>query len=109
MGQFCADAGFVLRIIVKVVKILRWVIPILLIVLVSFDLFKVVSGQVDDKAKKEATSKAVKRVLYALIIFFIPTIVNLVLGQMSTISTEDNLTTNSSTWYECWLGYYNEN
>ncbi len=108
MGQFCADAGFVLRIIVKVVKILRWVIPILLIVLVSFDLFKVVSGQVDEKAKKESTTKAVKRVLYALIIFFIPTIVNLVLGQMSAISTEDNLETNSSTWYNCWLEYYNE-
>ena len=83
-------------------KVLRWAIPILLIVLISFDLFKALTGEVDDKAKKDAISKSVKRLLYALIIFLIPTIVNLVLKNVAPAAE------NPSGWYGCWTHYYNE-
>ena len=110
LTTFCSDAGFILRPLVKIVIILRFLIPIILIVLVTFDLFKVFSGNPDDKAKKDATTKITKRIIYALIIFLIPTIVNLVFEAMIPASSkEKRLTTDSMSWYECWYSYYNEN
>ncbi len=110
LADFCTDAEFILRPVVKIVGILRFLIPILLIVLITFDLVKVFTGNLDDKSKKDTTSKIVKRIIYSIIIFLIPTIVNLVFGALVNASSrEKNLSTDSMSWYECWYKYYNEN
>ena len=100
--DICNDASFILRIGVKLLKVLRFVIPIILTVLIVFDLAKAITGEVDDKAKKDAISRISKRFIYAVIIFLIPTVINLVLRNITPSETYDN------SWYSCWLKYYNE-
>lgn len=107
--NICDDASFILRIVVKLVKVVQLLIPILLIVLVSFDLFKMVAGQVDDKAKKEMSDKLVKRIIYAVIVFLVPVIINFVFRQIDPMTDTSNpaITTDSTSWISCWNKYYN--
>lgn len=108
--QLCEDARFILGPITQIVIILRWAIPILLILLIIFDLIKVIAGQADDKVKKDAFNKIVKRVVYALIVFMVPALVNFILLQIEPISEDPNGTvnTNSTSYLRCWNKYYNE-
>jgi len=110
MSKICQDAGFVLGIITKLVKIIQWAIPILLIVLIIFDLTKAMTGNVDDKAKKDAISKTVQRFIYAVIIFLLPTIVNFILLRIEPISRDSkgNITSTSTSYLGCWNYYYNK-
>ena len=111
MSEICNDAGFILGIVVQVVKILRWAIPVILILLIIFDLFKVVANtNPDDKAKKDAFDKIIKRVLFAVIIFLIPTIVNIILLKIEPISkdADGRVTTTSTSYVGCWNYYYNK-
>ncbi|MBQ7141321.1 MAG: hypothetical protein IJO32_07460 [Bacilli bacterium] len=61
------------------INIVRIVVPILLIVMGSLDLMKAVMASKDDEIKK-AQSTLVKRAIVAVIVFFIPAIVNLLMG-----------------------------
>ncbi len=105
----CEDMGFLIRILAKLVYYLRIIIPILLIILIVFDLFKVMVGNADDKAKSEAINKAVKRFLYAVIIFLIPVLVNLIFKQVGEYAPDDNnINTTPTSWVSCWTYYYNK-
>ena len=108
--DICSDASFILRIVVKIVKVMQLLIPILLIVLVTFDLVKVLTGTADDKEKKEAGDKIVKRIIYAAIIFLVPVIVNLIMKKIDPLTQNDSkyTTTTSTSWVSCWNKYYNE-
>lgn len=93
-----------LGVVVKVVKnglfpILQIGVPILLIVFGTLDLGKAVISS-DEKAVKEAQSKLIKRCIYAVAVFFIVTIVNIlfsVIGNVAGDSIEG-----MDTWRECW-------
>lgn len=71
-------------------------IPILLILMGSIDLGKAVISQ-DDKEIKGATSKLIKRAIAAIAVFFVATIVTIVMGMFK--GTDVNGTTG---WSECW-------
>lgn len=105
----CKDAGFLIRIVVKLLKYLHIIIPALLIVLVVFDLSKVVIGQVDDKAKKDAVNKIVKRVIYSIIIFFIPTIIMFIFRKVDDIKpTSSGSDESATTWITCFIDEYDK-
>lgn len=71
----------ILGLVNTLLNVIRLIVPIVLIVLAIMDIAKVVmNSNLDDKVKKEATSKLTTRVIYAIIIFLIPTIVRLVFG-----------------------------
>ena len=109
MSDICTDSGFILGVIVKIVKIIRIAIPIILIIFITFDLFKAITGNVDDKEKKEAFSKIIKRIIYALIIFLVPTIVNFIFLQIAPVSKDASGHSGTSTSYlQCWNYYYNK-
>ena len=109
-SQICQDTGFIMGILVKAIQIIRFAIPILLIVLIIFDLFKIVAGSADDKAKKTAFDTIVKRVLYAVIIFLVPSIINFILVRIEPLSVDSNgnITGNSTSYLGCWNYYYNK-
>ena len=110
MGQICTDAGFILGLIAKIVKILHWVLPALLIVLITVDLVKVVATNPDEKTKKDALTKVVKRLIFAIIIFLVPVIVNYVLLSIAPLTKDPrgNVTTTSDSYLGCWNYYYNK-
>ena len=87
--------------IVRVVKfgvfpIIQIGIPIILIIMGSFDLGKAVLSS-DDKEIKASTGRLIKRVIAAIAVFFVVAIVKLVMGWAGKYSGED-----ANTWVSCW-------
>lgn len=78
-------------------KYLLWIIPILLIILVSMDLGKaVIAG--DEKEVKAAQSRLIKRLIYGVAVFFVVLIVTLVFNVVA-----DRIdTSNGGNWLKCW-------
>lgn len=67
-------------------NIIKYVVPIILIVLTSVDFLKGIAAS-DKEIIKVATGKLTKRAIIALAIFLIPTILNLILGLVTTYGT----------------------
>lgn len=72
-------------------------IPILLIIMGSIDLGKAVLSS-DDKEIKGATGKLIKRAIAAVAVFFVTTIVTLLMGMFAKTDVEGNTTG----WAACW-------
>ena len=68
----------VLGVIKQIIDLLHIIIPIFLIVMVTFNFIQLMSNPEDKKAKKAI----INRFLAAVIVFFVPTIINIILGIM---------------------------
>ena len=89
----------IFRIVRKGILPIVWIgIPIILILMGTIDLGKAVVSS-DDKEIKASTGRLVKRIVYAVIIFFMVTIVQLVMS-IITKSGDENLI--KSDWRACW-------
>lgn len=87
----CQNVTF-LKIIIFIkylLNIVFWIIPIGLIVIVSFDMFRAFMAKRDDMDKHLKLS--VKRIIYAVCIFLIYNIVGLVMGIINDSLGEDNV------------------
>ncbi len=90
------DLWDVISVIKWALNLIRWAIPIILIVLTTIDVAKVVTaGNLDDKLKKEVGQKITTRLIYAIIIFLIPTIVSLLFKILPSAIVSGN-------WTACW-------
>lgn len=81
-----------------VIPIIQIGIPIILILLGMIDLGKAVMASKEDEIKS-AQKLLIKRCIYAVAIFFVVFIVQVVIGLVSK-SGEDDLGENN--WYDCW-------
>jgi len=84
MAEMCTNdwensLSRVFYIIGQVLNFIRIIVPILLILFGSIDLMKAVMASKDDEIKK-AQGTLIKRAIYAVVIFFIPAIANLLIG-----------------------------
>ena len=86
----CHNLGPIIQVIKTLITILRIVVPILLLVLGAIDLAKAVIAS-DEKEIKASTSRLIKRAIAAVAIFFIVTIVNVIMGMVG-----------SENWKNCW-------
>ena len=89
--------------IVKVIKkgvfpIVQLGIPILLILLGTIDLGKAVISS-DEKEIKAAQSRLIKRFIYAALVFFVTTLVSVLMNIVATGGAED---ANTTKWEDCW-------
>ncbi len=103
----CTDKDFVqiLSIVKWVVTAISYVVPIILIVLTILDIAKIVTaGNIDDKLKKEVTNKIVTRIVFAILIFLVPTIVKLLFKLVPLTQDQKNQTLQNvgGTWSDCW-------
>ncbi len=71
-------------------------IPILLIVFGTLDLGKAVIAS-DEKEVKAAQGRLVKRFIYAAAVFFVVTLVSVVMGIVAKGDAE-----NTTGWFACW-------
>lgn len=71
-------------------------VPILLIVMGSIDLGKAVMSS-DDKEIKGATGKLIKRAIAAVAVFFVVTVVSLLMGMFSKTDIGQQ-----NAWSKCW-------
>lgn len=96
----CKGFDFVVRIIKNgVFPVIQIGIPIVLIVLGTLDLGRAVISS-DDKAVKEAQSKLIKRCIYAIVLFFIVTLLNLLFSMVGNIAGDD--APGLQSWSACW-------
>ena len=99
MTDACGGLLPIFRIVRKGILPIVWIgIPIILILMGTIDLGKAVVSS-DDKEIKASTGRLVKRIVYAVIIFFMVTIVQLVMS-IITKSGDENLI--KSDWRACW-------
>lgn len=95
----CGGLLPIFKIVRKGIMPIIWIgIPIILILMGTIDLGKAVVSS-DDKEIKASTGRLVKRIVYAVVIFFMVTIVSLV---MSIISKADDTDMIKSGWRYCW-------
>jgi len=103
-----SDIVDILSIIKLIIKGICWVVPIILIILLTVDVAKIVTaGNLDDKMKKEVGNKIISRLIYAIVIFLIPTIVSLlfrIIGSTSVIKDNENKNANAigCSWSDAW-------
>lgn len=85
VSNFCGDTANIWRVLGYIVLVFKIVIPLLLIVFGMVDLGKAVVSS-DEKAISKAVSTLIKRFVAAVVVFFVPTIVN-ALFNVLTITT----------------------
>lgn len=96
----CKGFDFVIRLIKNgLFPVLQIGIPIILVVLGTLDLGKAVISS-DDKAVKEAQSKLIKRCIYAILVFFIVTLINLLFTMVGNIAGTS--APGLQSWSDCW-------
>lgn len=98
----CGGLEPIVRIIKKgVFPIVQIGIPILLIVFGTIDLGKAVISS-DEKEVKQAQSRLIKRCIYAVAIFFITTLVSLIMSLVSTGAEGGDGEADTAGWANCW-------
>ena len=92
----CTNINPIINIIKAVLNVVRWAVPIIIMVLGTFDLMKAVVASKEDEIKA-AQKLLIKRVLYAVVIFLVPTIVWFVFNIVSTSGAEG-----TGDFWNCW-------
>ena len=96
--QTCGGLLPIVTVIVSVMKIVVIIIPIALIVYGTIDLGKAVIAS-DEKEIKAAQSRLIKRFIYAALVFFIVTLVSVLMSVVASGEAEDS---DTSSWKTCW-------
>lgn len=99
----CQDLAPVIKFIKAILQIIQLGIPIILIVMGSIDLGKAVLSS-DDKEIKGATSKLIKRAIAAVAVFFVTTIVTLLMNLFASSGANEEVQGTAS-WKTCWDKY----
>lgn len=97
MVDYCDGLRPVINIVKNLMNLLKWGIPILLIVFGTLDLGKAVMAGKEDEMKK-AQGTLIKRVIYAVAVFLVFTVVVLVMK----IVSESGASTGTQSWTDCW-------
>lgn len=99
--QMCYNARKILVIVKTLIKVIQWSVPLVLVIMGTFDMFKAVTKADDQKVTQDAVKSFTRRLISGVIIFLIPFLVRLVLNFVDkNIITGDD--TSSSSWVTCW-------
>ncbi|MBQ8681502.1 MAG: hypothetical protein IJ509_01140 [Bacilli bacterium] len=90
MVDFCGDLEPIITLAKNIVRLLQWGIPIILILFGMLDLGKAVMAGKEDEMKK-FQGALIKRVIYAVAVFLVVTIVSFAMGLVG-----------SNDWKDCW-------
>lgn len=101
-AEMCKNLQPFLNIIKILLEILRWTVPILLIVFGSIDMFNAVTKADDEKILQDARQKLIKRIIYGIVVFLVPLIVNLVMDLVEEAGIKDENSITATTWVSCW-------
>lgn len=100
----CSQLAPFMRILSYLLKLIGFGIPIILIVLVIIDFVKATLAN-DEKKMKEAQNVIGKRVVYAIIIFLVPTIVSLIFKTIDRVPLDNELS-GPTDWISCFKRFY---
>ncbi len=83
---FCNDASDIFYLLGIIINVIKIVIPIIIILLAILDLGKA-SMAGEEKEIKEAQKMLLKRIIYGVLIFFVVTILQVLLGLVGQSNT----------------------
>ena len=103
--QMCCDMAPFLRIIHLLITLVQFTVPVILIVLGSIDMFKAMTKN-DEKSGSDLSKTFGKRLLYGVIIFFVPIIIEYILSFVSDMVKDNNgdVPDGLTSWIDCWVG-----
>ena len=102
--DMCDTLAPLLRLIKNgIIPLIQLGIPIILIILGMLDLGKAVVASNEDEIKK-AQKMLIKRAIYAIAIFFVVLIVQVVFGLLSSTG-DGEISSTSTSWATCWNKY----
>lgn len=106
--DMCDNLAPLLRLIKNgIIPLVQLGIPIILIILGMLDLGKAVVASKEDEIKN-AQKMLIKRAIYAVAIFFIVLIVQLVFGLLGSAGKDNmgnDLGEQGTSWVDCWTRY----
>ncbi len=91
----CGGLLPIVKVIYAFIRVLMILIPIALIIFGVIDLGKAVISS-EDKEVKAATTRLVKRFIYAAVVFFVPVLVGAVMNIVAAGSDD------TTGWQACW-------
>ncbi len=92
-----SDMQLFFGIIVSLFDLIRFIIPILLIVLCTVDIFKIIVSKKEDEIKK-LRKEVVMKIVYAIIIYLLPFLIPMFFRLANSIIPFGY----SDEWKECW-------
>lgn len=95
-GRCDSDLLVIFKLLASVVNLIRIFVPILLILFGTLDLAKAVIAGKEDEMKK-AQSTLIRRVIYAVAVFLVVTLVTFVMNYVASSGA-----TNTNDWRACW-------
>lgn len=108
--QLCYNSRKIIVIVQEFIKILQWSVPLLLVFLGTWDMFKAVTKGNDEKAVQDAGKTFVRRLVYGVVVFLIPFLIRLVLSLVeSNILANSNGDVSATSWIGCWNNASNKN
>ena len=99
MLDFCKGLGPIVKIVRTIIDLIRYGIPVLLVIFGMIDLGKAVMAGKEDEMKK-AQSTLIKRVIYAVCVFLVVTVVVFIMNIVADSGAE----TSDDTWFNCFFG-----
>lgn len=79
--NFCSDFGSTLKLVSYSILIVRTIVPLLIIIMGTLDIYKTVTSGKEDDLKKQTIIFG-KRIIIGLMVFFLPSFVNLVVNAL---------------------------
>ena len=102
--DMCDNLAPLIRLIKDgIITLIQIGIPIILIILGMLDLGKAVMASKEDEIKS-AQKLLIKRCIYAVAIFFVVLIVQVVFGLLASTG-DDDISSTSTSWVTCWDRY----
>ena len=95
--DYCDDLAPIIKLVKSFIGLIKFGVPIILIVMGTLDLAKCVISGKDDEMKT-AQKMLIKRLLYAVAVFLVATIVSVVMGMVA----DSGATKDGNSWKDCW-------
>lgn len=92
-----SDMQMILNVVIKLLDVIHFFVPIVLILLCTVDVFKIVVSKKEDDIKK-LRNGIMWKIIYSIVIFLIPYFVPFILGAVDKILPMDY----DDSWYECY-------
>lgn len=92
-----SDMQMVFAAVIKILNIVKFAVPILLIILCTIDLFKLIVSKKDDEIKKLRKNIFMK-IVYAVLIYLIPILIPFILNMINDVLPMNY----DNRWKECW-------
>lgn len=91
------EIQLVLGIIITILDLIKFLVPLLLIILCTIDLFKLIVTKKEDEIKK-LRKDIFRKIIYAVIIYLIPFIVSFIFNFANKILPIEY----DNSWEKCW-------